>query len=413
MLRETVHRALSTSTGRGEQGSLRIGIGEVSTPGGTYTRHVSALTGHREYEIETTPRYVATNGIWRLSGRLPADYQADEAMVLYPDNHMDTVPLDLDGARFDVRVPAGSTAGTMYVSIDGTDRRGPGKLLQLSVEVGATPATLPRSTRVFVPEIETAFASLEDAEAYAVSLLQADRLRFGLAPLEPDADLAAIARAHSRDMRDHQFFGHLSPRTGLAGERLEAAGYRAAMHSENLARNDTLGEAQAALMASLGHRKNILDARPTHVGIGLAEAEESGAHTWYVTQLFARKVVPIDAERVHSDLVSRIEQAREGHSLAPASENARISLVAEQYARSVADGELDGVAKSALADLRAMNLTMTATVHAIYHIEQFQLPDEALERAVTDIGVGVAQSADDPHGRTGVVLIFAQRPRHD
>lgn len=413
VVRETVRRALATPAGPMSQGPLRIGIGEISTPDGTYTRHVSAVATRRAYEIDTAPRYVPTGGEWRLSGRLPAGYQAEEASVLYPDNRLETVPLERDGSRFELRVPAGPTPGTMYVSIDGTDRRGPGKLLQLSVEVGATPATLPRSTRVFAPEVENGFASLEDAEAYAVSLLQADRQRFGLPPLEPDPELAAIARAHSRDMRDHDFFGHLSPRTGLAGDRLEAAGYRATMHAENLAKNDTLGEAQAALMASLGHRKNILDPKPTHVGIGLAEAEEDGEHTWYVTQLFARKVVAIDPEHVRSDLVARIQRAREERDLTEVRESARMSRVADTYARSVAAGELDGVARRALVELRPMNLTMTATVHAIYNLDQFQLPKEALDPKVTGIGVGVHQSEDDPHGRTGIVLIFARGWRHD
>jgi uncharacterized protein YkwD len=181
------------------------------------------------------------------------------------------------------------------------------------------------------------------------------------------------------------------------------------MHSENLARNDTLVEAQAALMASVGHRKNILDDKPTHVGVGLARVQVGERREWLVTQIFARPVVELDPDAVRAQLLARIEREREARELEPVREHPRMSAVAGEHARLVAEGELAGVAQRALDALSELNRTMSASVHAIYDLDGFELPDNALGPRVRDIGVGVAQSPDDAHGRTGIVLIFAHR----
>jgi 1-acyl-sn-glycerol-3-phosphate acyltransferase len=59
-------------------------------------------------------------------------------------------------------------------------------------------------------------------------------------------------------MRDQGFFGHRSPRTGDLADRLAAARYRAALSGENLALSPSVHEAHRGLLASLGHRRNLL-----------------------------------------------------------------------------------------------------------------------------------------------------------
>lgn len=407
VVRDTLLRALSGDSGPRGVGPLRIGIGEVSTPDSTYTRHVSVLATRRAYSMYRTARTAAFGRDWVLSGRLPSGYRDATASVLYPDGRVQTVDIEPSGRDFTVTVPAGDDSGTVHVSVDGVDERGPGKLLQLSFVVGAEGDPPPAEARIFVPERDAEFASLTEAEAHAVDLLGSDRARFALPLLTPDPALTAIARAHSEDMRDGGYFGHLSPTTGLVADRLAAAGYRATMHAENLARNDSLAEAQAALMASVGHRKNILDDKPTHVGVGLAKLRIGERTEWFVTQLFAKPVVALDVDEMRAQLLLRINGQRDPTDLMPVREHERMSEVAREYAALVADGELKGIAARALADLDDLQVTMSASVHAIYDLDSFTVPDSALEPKVRDIGVGIVQSADDAHGRTGIVLIFA------
>ena len=406
VVRATLTRALENARDDRRPGVLRVGIGEVDTPNQAYSRHVGVLLTRRAYQIDPTPRTAALGGSWRLTGRLPVGYRDPSVSVLYPDGRMESAELELSGSSFAVRVPTGDTPGTAYVSIDGTDTQGPGKLLQLSFAIGEEGAPAPDRASLFVPPRDDFFTSIDEAERYAFGLLQSDRARFSLATLELDPELTAIARAHSEDMRDNGFFGHLSPTTGLAGDRLRRAGYRAIMHSENLARNDSIAEAEAALLASVGHRKNLLDHKPTHVGVGVAMLVVEDRTEWFVTQMFARPVVELDHEAMHARLLQRIERQRERQDLPPLRESERMSDVAREHAQEVAAGELEGVARKALDQLSDMNLTMRASVHAIYDPDSFELPAAALDPDATRIGLGVRQSRDDSHGRTGIVLIL-------
>ena len=65
------------------------------------------------------------------------------------------------------------------------------------------------------------------AEDRLLALVNRDRAAAGLAPLAIDARLAEAARAHSRDMAEHEFVAHISPTTGSAVERVARVGLRA------------------------------------------------------------------------------------------------------------------------------------------------------------------------------------------
>jgi uncharacterized protein YkwD len=193
-----------------------------------------------------------------------------------------------DGSRFELRVPTGGEIGSLEVGIDGDGPEGPGKLLQLRVEVGQP---LPRELVFEIPEVEPPLASVDEAEALAAALLARDREEAGAGPLVIDPALSAIARRHSEEMRELGYFGHRSPQSGLPADRLRAAGYLAGVSAENLAKNDSVIDAQASLLASVGHRANLLSERFTHVGVGIARADEGGQIQWYVTQLFAGNII--------------------------------------------------------------------------------------------------------------------------
>ena len=121
-----------------------------------------------------------------------------------------------------------------------------------------------------------------DRAGQVLALVNQERAAAGCRPLAADSGLAAVAAAHSADMRDRGFFDHVN----LAGlspfDRAEAAGLSA--RAENIAR----GQADAAAvmdawMSSPGHRSNILDCGLTRLGVGIADG---GTGPWW-TQLFA------------------------------------------------------------------------------------------------------------------------------
>ena len=128
-------------------------------------------------------------------------------------------------------------------------------------------------------------ASLSAQEQTAGNLLNNDRARYNLAPLAIDPALCRIARIKSEDMRDNRYFSHTSPTYGDVRQMLSRFGYTYSAAGENIAHHASTEKAQAAFLSSPGHRKNIMSASYTKVGLGVAIDEKGFV---YLTQIFAR-----------------------------------------------------------------------------------------------------------------------------
>jgi len=395
---DTVARALARPPAG--DGPLRVGVGEAATPGDAFTRHVAVLVARRDWEMEPAPTHADTGTTWTLRVRLPTGWRDLDAAVLGPELAITHEVPAIAGDVAELAVPmAGSDGGAVRIAIDGTGPRGPAKLLQLTVWIGARP---PRRATVHVPDADPTALDDDRAEARALELLLADRAAAGAPPLDPDAALARIARAHSRDMRDREFFGHQSPTTGQLVDRLAVAGYRAVASGENLARNDGVAEAQAALMLSVGHRANIVDHRFTHVGVGVARAGTD----WLVTQVFARPVEALPADAAER-LTARIATARAGRGLGPLAARGDLGAIALDHARAIAGAGVDGAADRIGAAIRPLIARAAAvSAHQVGELGEIDLPDPALDGAMTELGVGVWQ--DPASGRIGAVIIVAR-----
>ena len=121
-----------------------------------------------------------------------------------------------------------------------------------------------------------------DRAGQVLALVNRERAAVGCRPLAADSGLAAVATAHSADMRDRGFFDHVNPAGLSPFDRAEAAGLSA--RAENIARGQRDAAAvMDAWMSSSGHRSNILDCGLTRLGVGIADG---GTGPWW-TQLFA------------------------------------------------------------------------------------------------------------------------------
>ena len=123
------------------------------------------------------------------------------------------------------------------------------------------------------------------AEHSVFQLVNDIRADYGLPPVTYDPPLAAVARAHSADMRDRHFFDHVNPDGLNPSQRISAAGIRWRMCAENIAAGQTSPQAVVnAWMNSPGHRANILGGCK-RLGVGLAVGGNSYGFYW--TQCFA------------------------------------------------------------------------------------------------------------------------------
>ena len=87
-------------------------------------------------------------------------------------------------------------------------------------------------------------------------------------------------------MAEHDFVGHVSPRTGTALDRVRAAGLQPELILENVGRAYSAQEAESGFMASPGHRANVLEAKARKIGVGVALGKPvTGTIPLYVTQV--------------------------------------------------------------------------------------------------------------------------------
>ncbi|MBI2896338.1 MAG: hypothetical protein HYY06_22465 [Deltaproteobacteria bacterium] len=117
--------------------------------------------------------------------------------------------------------------------------------------------------------MESRAESLTAEEQELLALINTSRAEAGLQPLGIDANLSAVARAHSLDMSTSGFFAHVSPTTGELTDRLAAGEIRFESAAENIALNLSVEAAHRALMDSPPHRANLLSPDLTTLGVGI------------------------------------------------------------------------------------------------------------------------------------------------
>jgi uncharacterized protein YkwD len=121
-------------------------------------------------------------------------------------------------------------------------------------------------------------SNLRAVRATTLCLLNHERAMHGLHRVRPNAKLRRAAKAYSRTMVQGRFFAHVSPSGSTLIGRVSRTGYLAGTSGWSLGENLAWGsgpratphQIMQAWMASPGHRHNILTARFTDIGIGIA-----------------------------------------------------------------------------------------------------------------------------------------------
>jgi uncharacterized protein YkwD len=149
----------------------------------------------------------------------------------------------------------------------------------------ASEATPPRAA----PRRPYGASRIADLERRMLTLINRDRRDAGVHPLRWNARLAAVARAHSRDMVRRGYFAHETPGGKSVGARATAAGIDWEAVGENIAIAPTISRAETEFMNEprhqQNHRWNILNSDYTQVGVGIVQGSDGQL---YITQDFIR-----------------------------------------------------------------------------------------------------------------------------
>ncbi|HLU21737.1 MAG TPA: CAP domain-containing protein [Bacillaceae bacterium] len=154
------------------------------------------------------------------------------------------------------------------------------------------PAQQPQQPQAAQPKQQTPPANNADNATQGVNkyvatvirLTNEERSKAGLPALKADSALNNVADVKAQDMYEKGYFSHTSPTYGSPFDMMRDFGISYSAAGENIAQGQkSPEEVVKAWMNSEGHRKNILDNKYTHIGVGY----EQGGNQW--VQMFIKK----------------------------------------------------------------------------------------------------------------------------
>lgn len=179
----------------------------------------------------------------------------------------------------------GETAVQLYMDVHDHDRISGMRVMNLETLLLHRPYALQFIGQLPEPPALDSKQWEEVSRAYErqiFDLVNVTRTGHGLSVLAWHEATADVARRHSRDMQENDFFDHYSPRHGDLSQRLASGQieYRAA--GENIAWNYMdAADVHHGWLNSPAHRQNVLDEDFTHLGVGVVQK--------YYTQNFIRQ----------------------------------------------------------------------------------------------------------------------------
>ena len=391
----------------GDGATARLGIGAARRkPDGTgavvFALQASGIS------TSPIPRAVAAGGSIAIDAVVDPRYRDPELFVTREDGGTQRIELTLgSGGSFSSQVACGDRKGRQQIEITASDAAGATVLANFPVWCAAEP---PQAVTID-PAHDDAPATPDSVERRLWANVNRDRTAAGLPALLWDDRVAAVARAHSDEMRRTHNVAHISPVTGSAAERVRAAKIKTGVVLENVARAYGVTEAHDGLMNSPGHRANILSSEATQIGIGVAFGDEvSGRREMFITQVFTRVPPKIERAAAIEAVRRKLAAVRSTLIVQPT-----LSEFAQKLADAVAAGETFDVAyqriKHQVDSIGVRYQRIASMISATANLDTVDGAGLIGAAASDDVGIGIAQG---PHPEIGdnaiwIVLLFADR----
>lgn len=362
-------------------------------------RSAAVVYGSLEVRFAPIPKTFTPGETVRVAGTVGSRFTSTRVYLTAPDGAVSERPLA--GREFELSFPLGA-AGKYQLEIMGDGPPGPVVLSNIPLYVGVPEPAITELSGTAVPPAE--------AEERLLNLLNAARRDAGLAPLRSDKELREVALAHSLDMVENNFVGHVSPSTGSYADRVRRSGALVSLSGENIAAASSPEVAHEALMNSPGHRVNMLRPAFTHVGIGATSSDDG----LVVTMVFGRRpdsaTVPKDAAALRSALAS----LRREKNLSPPKDDPIYGNAAQAGAEVLASGgqqsEIVRAVEQALRKevKRHGSGRPASCILALEVLEPVQLTElpGVLSPALRRIGVGARLREDNKGRRLATVLML-------
>jgi uncharacterized protein YkwD len=228
-----------------------------------------------------------------------------------------------------------------------------------------------------------------------------ERAKASLAPLKLESHLVEAAKAHAKDMAEHEVMTHDGTDGSNPAVRVARAGYHYLFTGENVAKGyRTVPEVMQVWMESPPHKKNILDGEYTEIGVAVAYGEY-GKPYWCAE--FGKPIPKFEPATAAADLVKRINDERTVAKKPLMTIDTRLAKAAQEQAEKLAKARsqgggtanFDGIDKNLFPDTAvstsAGHPDAESLVKAV--LEKQSLKDQILGKYAR-IGTGYATAED-------------------
>lgn len=372
-----------------------------------------------EVDIEPVARRVSPGSTLALRGRLRNGYKHPQLEITLPNGSVKHVA-EKAGSHFDFAAPMALT-GVHRLEILADGPLGTRVLANFPVFAGVDePAVVAGGGSKPGPPIEP--GDEKGVAAKLLALLNEARKAALVAPLKEHPGLSEVAAAHSRDMVESGFFGHVSPKNGDAASRVRRKGLAFLLIAENLGRGSNADEVHAMLLDSPGHRANALDPNLGYVGIGVVIDKRGGLSQIVATEEFAGGSKPVDVGAVPDDLLRAINARRASSGANPLQVDPVLADAARRGAalyfkdpslsqEQVLQNVTRDIERPSSAGGSSIGRRMRETrsyVMPVISIDQVTRIDSLFDPVARYVGIGAAQGArpeTGPH-TVGVVVVL-------
>ena len=342
-----------------------------------------------------------------LKGELAEGYHQPTFAITLPSGETERIPAG-SGRAFQMNLPA-NAPGVYRVEVLAVGPQGDTVVANfpLYVDVDAPDS--------IVLEADSGPGEASGDEAVAESLFAAInemRAQNGVPPLERASRLDDVARGHSLDMRDHGFVGHQSPTTGGAAQRVAAAQVRTGLVLENIGRGYGAAEIHRGLVASPGHRANLLNPDVTHVGLGVVSETEGDRSAFLATEVFVRMNRRQDLAGAPEQLVAMINQGREARGARAVEADPNLTEAAQEAARAFfadASKSQQDVIDDASAGLRRFSIQFSRVgglMTVVDTISEAGRLEPTFDPQVGSMGIGVAQGSRPDTAPNSIAVVI-------
>lgn len=372
----------------------------------------------KKVNIAPFPKRSTEQKTINLSGNLIDNFTNLKIYITTPKNQVVTMLPETSAKKFQAPITFKHGAGKYQLEIVGDTDLGPEVLALFPVYVGITPPEKPKKEQWQDPKVyQSAFAT----EKYLFRLINKERKKAELNELSLSPKVSDVARQHSQQMINQDFFAHISPIDGQDfAQRLEKnTEIAATLTGENIAFNDTIKGAHNNLMASPAHRSNILNPDFTDVGLGIAfKADYQGNRYYYITEDFFSQLKDIDVENFQEIILTKINKKRQELNLSALALNKNLSSVAKIHANDMAGKDdlnfkTDGkhlFQKVQEAKIKFKYLSMNIFAFNDLGYKKYLNSPEVADRKFKELGIGLVQKNSKKFGRKAIwlTLVFSE-----